>query len=207
MKTARFILFFVFLHSLTSFQGNGGNTPLKTANIGRKISDFSLKNTDNKPVSLSSFKEAKGFIVIFTCNHCPFAKLYTQRLNDLNTKYKALGVPLLAINSMDTLVYEEESFELMQQRAKTEKYNFPYLYDVKQTVGKNFVANHTPHSFVIWKENNYWVVKYSGAIDDNGEHPELANSFIGNAVEELLQNKTVSTPQTESFGCKIFYRK
>lgn len=171
------------------------------------VHDFSLLNVDSTHVSLQNFENAKGFLVVFTCNHCPFAKLYTQRLNDLNTKYKAAGVPLLAINSMDALVYEEESFELMRERATNENYNFPYLQDESQSVGKDFGAKHTPQAFVIWKENDAWVVKYKGAIDNNGEHPELATSYIGNAVEELLQAKPVSKPHVPSFGCQIYYRK
>lgn len=171
------------------------------------IHDFTLKNIDNKMVSLADFKEAKGFIIVFTCNHCPFAKLYSERFNDLNLKYKPLGVPLLAINSMDTSQYEHESFDLMQKKASKSKFNFPYLQDPLQVAGKNFGAEHTPQAFVIWKDQNTWVIKYSGAIDDNGEHPELANPYIANAVEELLQGKPVSNPLTESFGCKIFYRK
>jgi peroxiredoxin len=175
--------------------------------LGNEIKDFSLKNTNGKMISLSDFKNAKGFIVVFTCNHCPFAKLYSKRFNDLNTTYSAKGVPFLAINSMDTLVYEEESFELMKQKATNDNFNFPYLYDCMQIVGKNFKAEHTPHAFVIWKENNKWIIKYSGAIDNNGEHPALAKPYIANAVDDLLNNKPVSMPETQSFGCAIFYRK
>jgi peroxiredoxin len=143
-------------------------------------------------------------MVIFTCNHCPFAKLYTQRFNELAGKFTPLGVPLLAVNSMDTLVYEEESFSLMKERAAGLR--FPYLQDAAQTVGKAFGAEHTPQAFVIWREKGHWLVKYRGAIDDNGEHPELATPFIANAVSELLAGKPVSVPETESFGCRIFYR-
>ena len=175
--------------------------------FGTEINDFSLKNVDNADISLAQFKEAKGFIIVFTCNHCPFAKLYSQRYNDLNKKYQPLGVPLIAINSMDSLVYEEESFEKMQEKAQSEKFNFPYLQDGSQCVGKNFNAEHTPQAYVIWKENGNWVVKYSGSVDDNGEHPKKATPFIANAVNDLLQNKPVAKPNTESFGCRIFYRK
>ena len=108
---------------------------------------------------------------------------------------------------MDAATYDEESFVLMQEKAKNSKFNFPYLQDTLQTVGKNFNAEHTPHAFIIWKENDNWVIKYSGAIDDNGEHPELATPYIANAVEELLQNKPVSKAETPSFGCRIFYKK
>ncbi len=204
MKKIVYISIILLLISLSSFKGY---KILLNSKIGNTVNDFDLKNIDNSYVSLSNFKQAKGFIIVFTCNHCPFAKLYPKRLNDLNSKYKSLGVPLLAINSMDTLIYEEETFELMQKKAKSENLNFPYLYDSKQIVGKNFNAEHTPQAFIIWKENNNWIIKYSGAIDDNGEHPEKANSFVVNALEELLNNKLVSTPETTSFGCKIFYRK
>ncbi len=170
------------------------------------VNDFCLRNIDGKMVSSKAYKNAKGLIVVFTCNHCPFAKLYTKRLNDLNTKFSKLHVPLIAINSMDTLIYEDETFELMQKRSKQEKYNFPYLQDGSQTVGKQFKAEYTPTAFVIWKINNKWVIKYKGAIDDNGEKPKIAISYISKMVNELLLNKNVSTTVTASFGCKIFYR-
>jgi peroxiredoxin len=177
------------------------------SSIQKMVLDFSLKNVNDKIVSTSSYKNAKGFIIVFTCNHCPFAKLYSKRLNDLNAKYSKLNVPLLAINSMDSLVYEEETFELMKQKAKKDKFNFPYLQDANQTIGKLFGAEHTPTAYVIWKEKNHWTIKYVGSIDDNGEHPEKATPFISNAVDELLQNKNVTESETESFGCRIFYRK
>jgi peroxiredoxin len=177
------------------------------SSINKMVLDFSLKNVNGKMISTNSYKNAKGFIVVFTCNHCPFAKLYSKRLNNLNAKYSKLDVPLLAINSMDSLVYEEETFELMKQKAKKDKFNFPYLQDANQTIGKLFGAEHTPTAYVIWKEKNHWTVKYVGSIDDNGEHPEKATPFISNAVDELLQNKNVTEPETESFGCRIFYRK
>ncbi len=179
----------------------------KDSPIGKVVQDFALINTDGRVTSLKNYPDAKGFIVVFTCNHCPFAKLYTKRFNDLSAKYTPLGVPLLAINSMDTLVYEEESFQLMQKKASDAGFHFPYLYDARQSVGKNFGAEHTPHAFVIWKENNEWSIKYSGAIDDNGEHPELAAPYIAQAVDELLKGKPVSHAETPSFGCAIFYRK
>lgn len=195
-----------FVIVITSF-GFNKSEEFKISKIGEKISDFKLKNIDNSIISLSDFKNAKGFMIVFTCNHCPFAKLYSKRLNALNKKYKPLKVPLLAINSMDSFLYKEESFELMQTKAKNDKFNFYYLQDATQSVGKNFGAKHTPQAYVIWKEENNWTVKYEGAIDDDGENPEKANSFISNAVDELLSDKKVTHSQTESFGCRIFYRK
>lgn len=173
----------------------------------KTISDFKLRNTEGKYVSLSDYKNAKGFIVIFTCNHCPFAKLYTQRMNEMKTKYGVLNVPLIAINSMDTAVYEDESFAMMKTRAKVGKFNFQYLHDVQQNVGKNFGAEHTPKAYVIWKEGNTWKIKYSGLIDDNGAEPkQVKNPYLQNAVDQLLAGKEVTTPSPQSMGCAIYYR-
>lgn len=202
----RLVKFSLVVFVLFSF-GFKGDQYKQTKHVGKVIPEFSLLNTDNKFVGLSNFPNAKGFIIVFTCNHCPFAKLYPERLNALNLKYTKLDVPLLAINSMDTVVYVDESFGLMREKAIRENLNFPYLYDASQTVGKSFSADHTPHAFIIWKVNNQWVIKYSGAIDDNGEHPEIASSFIEPVLNELLANKEVSKSETASFGCRIYYRK
>ena len=176
--------------------------------IGIKtINDFSLRNVDGKFISLKDNEQAKGYIVIFTCNHCPFAKLYPSRINKLQETFAPLGVPVLAINSMDSVLYEEECFKFMQQKSSENKFTFPYLQDASQEVAKNFGAVNTPQAFVIWRDENRWVIKYKGAIDNNGESPELATNYIAIAVNELLSNKPLSNPTTESFGCKIFYRK
>jgi peroxiredoxin len=172
------------------------------------ILDFSLKNTDGKMVSLANYKEAKGFIIVFTCNHCPFAKLYPPRLNALNSKYDSLGVPLIAISSTDTMMYEEDTYPKMIAKANDEQFNFPYLFDELQSVAKNFNAQKTPHAFIIWKENEKWVIKYNGAIDDNGMEPEkVTEHYVANAVDALLANKKITIPETKSIGCQIAFRK
>ena len=174
----------------------------------KTIANFKLKSaTTNKWVSLSDYKDVKGFIVIFTCNKCPMAKFYSQRLNQMNEKYKKMGVPLVALNSMDTLAYAEESFRRMQQKVKKEQLNFPYLQDKKQNVAKEFKAVNTPQAFVIWKVKGKYIVQYEGAIDDNaGDNDKVKNHFLTDAVDQLLQGNEVKVPKSESFGCKIFYR-
>ncbi len=170
--------------------------------------NFSLKNVDGKIISLNSYPDAKGFIIVFTCNHCPFAKLYPKRLNQLNKKYIALGVPLIAVSSTDTIMYAEDCYDKMVAKAKSGKYNFPYLYDSTQSVARNYNAERTPQAFVIWKENDNWIVKYNGAIDDNGAEPELVNeNYVINAVDELLDGNQVRQPVIKSVGCKINFRK
>ena len=172
------------------------------------VNDFSLKNIDGKMVSLKNYKDAKGFIIVFTCNHCPFAKLYPERLNQLNLKYKTLGVPLIAISSTDTIMYVDDTYPKMVKKAKREKFNFPYLFDGDQSVAKNFSAQKTPHAYVVWKENGKWVVKYDGAIDDNGNDPDkVSKHYVADAVDSLLLNKPVALRQTKSIGCQILFRK
>ena len=198
MKSLKFILLiFAFVIINTAF------APQK-----QLVNDFSLMNIDGNKVSLANYKDAKGFIIVFTCNHCPFAKLYPPRLNELNNRYEPLGVPLIAISSTDTMMYEEDTYPNMVTKAKEEQFNFPYLFDEMQTVAKNFKAQKTPHAFVIWKEKNSWVVKYNGAIDDNGMEPkQVTEPYVVNAVDALLSNKKILVTETKSIGCQIAFRK
>jgi peroxiredoxin len=171
------------------------------------INDFRLKNVDGRYVSLKDYPDAKGFIIVFTCNHCPFAKLYPPRLNDINARYKKLGVPLIAISSTDTIIYDADSYPKMVSKAQAGKYNFPYLYDNMQTVARNFNAQKTPHAYVLWKEGGKWIVKYNGGIDDNGAKPELVkNHYVTDAVDALLAGNDVAIKETKSIGCKISFR-
>jgi len=198
MKKTSALLALFFLASSFSF---------REITTEKKIKNFSLKSTNNKIISLEKYKNAKGFIIVFTCNKCPMAKLYSERLNTLYTKYKSNGVYLIAINAMDTLVYKEESFKLMQKKVKKEKLLFPYLQDKEQAVAKQFGATYTPQSFVIWKNKlGKWIIRYEGSIDDSALEPKKANNYLETAVVELLQNKTVTNPYTKSVGCRIFYR-
>jgi peroxiredoxin len=172
------------------------------------VRDFGLKNIDGQYVSLKNYPNAKGFVIIFTCNHCPFAKLYPPRLNALNEKYAKLGVPLIAISSTDTITYEEDTYSEMVKKARAEAFNFPYLFDGEQKVAKNFDAQKTPHAYVIWKEKGKWVVRYNGAIDDNGAEPEkVENQYVAKAVDALLAGKSIVVKETKSIGCQILFRK
>ena len=171
--------------------------------------DFSLLNVDGKEVSLKDYPDAKGFIVVFTCNHCPFAKLYPKRLNALSRKYSSLDIPLLAISSTDTVSYSEDTYENMQLVAKQKKYRFPYLYDADQAVAKLFKADKTPHAFILWREGDGQLsVRYSGAIDDNGAQPKkVIEHYVANAADDLLAGRLVRKAQTASIGCKIYFRR
>jgi peroxiredoxin len=193
---------FIVLLSLQSY------TEDTRSRIGNVVSDFSLPCVSGKNSSLSDYPDAKGFIIVFTCNHCPFAKLYPARLNALSTKYQSLHVPLLAISSTDTTLYEEDSFDRMKAKASAEHFTFPYLFDGDQQVARQFYAQKTPHAFVLWKEKGQWVVKYDGAIDDNGAEPtKVKASYVALAVDALLNGKSVAVKETKSIGCQIHFKK
>jgi peroxiredoxin len=175
--------------------------------LEKSVADFRLKNVDGHYQALSDYKDAKGFIIVFTCNHCPFARLYPGRLNALYNKYRAAGVPLLAVNSVDTTVFDEDKWADMQVYAKENNVVYPYLYDPYQAVAKSFAASKTPHAFIIWKEQGAWIIKYKGAIDDNGAEPDkVTHKYIEEAVDALLEGKEVATKETASIGCRIKFR-
>ncbi|MBC7493884.1 MAG: redoxin domain-containing protein [Flavobacterium sp.] len=195
-------LFALLVFSSLLFVSTSFKKPVDAA-----IGNFKLKSVTNQLIALSDYKTAKGFMIVFICNKCPMANLYTNRLNTLNLKYKNNGFPLLVINSMDTLVYAEESFILMQKKAKKAKFNFPYLQDKDQKIAKKFNATHTPQAFVITKNKlGKYDIKYQGAIDDNAGEANLATPDLDNALNELVQGKNVSKAVTESFGCRMFFR-
>lgn len=175
--------------------------------VGDKAMDFKLKNIDGKMVSLADYKEAKGFIVVFTCNHCPFAKAYEDRIIALNTKYQPLNYPVIAINPNDPVTVPEDDMATMQQRAKAKNYSFPYLVDETQNIAKTYGATRTPHVFVLQKSGADYIVKYIGAIDDNSDDPSaVKEKYVENAVDALLAGKTVPTNNTKAIGCGIKWK-
>lgn len=174
---------------------------------GDTVTPFSLKNVDNRMIGLNDYRNAKGLIIIFTCNHCPFAKLYQERMNELNAQCSKVGFPLIAISSNDAIAVPEDSFEEMAKRAKERHYNFPYLYDHSQSVARAFGAAKTPQAFVLLNDHGKWIVKYSGAIDDNGAHPEkVTKRYAAQAVEALVAGNPLPVETTKSVGCAIKWK-
>ena len=172
--------------------------------VGDIATDFSLKNIDGKMVSLKDIKGAKGYIVVFTCNHCPYAKAYEDRVVALNAKYKTLGYPVVAINPNNPDKVKEDSFANMQERAKSKKFTFPYLLDDGQKIFPQYGATKTPHVYVLQKTAKGNVVKYIGAIDDNYEDAAaVKQKYVENAVDAVLKGKDVTVKETKAIGCSI----
>lgn len=193
---------------VTAFTFKSHPTATTGYEIGDKAADFKLKNVDGNMVSMADFKDAKGFIVIFTCNHCPYAKAYESRIIALDKKYKAKGYPVIAINPNDPEVNEEDSYELMKVRAQEKGFTFPYLFDEGQKVYPEYGATRTPHVFILHKEGKDFIVKYIGAIDDNHEDEDaVKNKYVESAIDNLMAGKDPSPEKTKAVGCGIKAKK
>ncbi|MBV1923061.1 MAG: thioredoxin family protein [Flavobacteriaceae bacterium] len=194
------VLSMVFI--LSSFMLS--ETTLKGYEIGDEVSNINLKNVDETMVSFLDYKDAKGFIVIFTCNTCPYAVASEDRINQLDAEFKSKGYPVIAINPNNPNVQPDDTFVLMQQKAKEMKFTFPYLYDESHSVYAQFGATKTPHVYLLQKEKGKNIVKYIGAIDDNVRNADnVKDRFLANAVNELLAGKEVSVKKTKAIGCSV----
>lgn len=203
MKTIK-IFAFVLLAGLVSAFTYKNIDAAAGYKVGDIATDFSLKNIDNKKVSLKDFKEAKGFIVIFTCNHCPYAQAYEDRIVALDKKYKKLGYPVIAINPNNPEKQKDDSFELMKVKAKEKKFTFPYLLDEGQKIYPQYGATKTPHVYILQKTAKGNQVKYIGAIDDNyGDEKAVKEKYVEKAVDALLKNKEIAVKETKAIGCSI----
>lgn len=174
--------------------------------IGDTVADFKLKNVDGKMVSLADFKNAKGAIVIFDCNTCPYSKAYNDRIVGLAKKYSAT-FPVVAINSNSPEVSPGDSYDEMVKYAKAKGYDFPYLFDETQEVARNYGATNTPHVYVLKKDAGVYKVAYIGAIDNNTKDATAADKkYVEEAVDALVAGKPVPTEKTKAIGCTIKWK-
>lgn len=172
--------------------------------IGDVATDFSLENIDGRMVSLSDYKDAKGFIVVFTCNTCPYAVAYEDRVEALNKKYADKGYPVIAIMPNNTDVKPGDSMEEMKARAKAKGFTFPYLMDEGQKIYPQYGATKTPHVYLLEKTKKGNIVKYIGAIDDNYKDASAVKTkYVENAVDALLKGKDIEVKETRAIGCTI----
>ncbi|MEO9872278.1 thioredoxin family protein [Ekhidna sp.] len=182
--------------------------PLAGYSVGDYAADFKLPNTDGKMVSMSDFSSAKGFIVVFTCNTCPYANAYESRIIDLDKKFADKGFPLVAINPNDIVQQPGDSMDEMKKRAKNKSYTFPYLRDDSQEVTKAFGATKTPHVYVLNKEaNGKYKVEFIGAIDDSPNDPsDVSETYVENAINAVLSGSKPSVTEKRAIGCTIKWK-
>jgi len=172
----------------------------KALNVGDKGPNFaSLIGIDDQRHSLADYKDAKLLVVVFTCNHCPVAVAYEDRLVAYARDYKSKGVQVVAINVNNL---EEDKLPAMKVRAQQKGFNFPYLYDPSQAVARAYGATVTPHVFVL-DENR--TVAYMGSVDDSQQTSRITNNYLRTATDALLAGQKPATTETRQFGCSIKY--
>ncbi len=202
-------LLVLFLNSSFCFSNPPDDHP--TLAIGSKAPSFSLKGVDGKTYTLASFAKYKILVIIFTCNHCPTAQAYEDRIIQLTNDYRSKNVGVVAINPndpsairLDELGYTDmsDTYAEMKLRAAQKKFNFPYLYDgATQSTAKAYGPVATPHVFIFDSERK---LRYQGRIDDVEKPTKTPNSFdTRSAIDELLQSKDVNVKTTKVFGCSI----
>lgn len=199
-----------FLLTIFLITNQGFASEVTTLAVGAKAPDFSLPATDGKTYSLQSFSDYEVLAIIFTCNHCPTAQAYEDRMIALTNDYKSKGVGVVAVSpndpkavALDELGYSDmsDTFEEMKIRVKEKGYNFPYLYDGDtQEMSRAYGPVATPHIFIFDKER---TLQYVGRLDGS-EKPGSANAEDArNAIDALLEGKPVTLSQTKTFGCSV----
>lgn len=178
--------------------------------VGDIAPDFNLKNIDGKMVSLESIKNEdgsapQGYIVTFTCNTCPFAVMYEDRIIDLHNKYAAKGYPVVAINPNDPEVKPDDSMDAMKKRSADKGFPFVYLFDDGQQVYPQYGATKTPHVFLL---DNTRKVRYIGAIDDNAQDAAaVSKHYLEDAIAAVEAGNDPDPNYTKAVGCSIKVKK
>lgn len=188
---------------------NAASSDNTGAAVGDYATDFELANIDGKMVSLADYKDNKGFIVVFTCNTCPYAKMYEQRIQDLDAKYASKGFPVIAINPNDIEQQPGDSMKEMKQRAKDKGYTFPYLRDDSQAVATSYGATKTPHVYVLnEEEEGKYKIEFIGAIDDSPrDASDVEKTFVEDAVDALLSGNSPEVTSARAIGCTIKWKE
>ena len=172
--------------------------------LGTPAPAFSLPGVDGKTWSLDSFSEAELLVVVFTCNHCPYAIASEDRLLEIQADYRDKGVRLVAISANDAAKYPDDSFDEMKKRAAEKRFTFPYLYDESQAVARAYDAACTPDIFVFDRDRK---LMYNGRIDDNWQKPaEVTRRDLRAVLDAALAGKSVDFEHVPSMGCSIKWK-
>jgi peroxiredoxin len=199
MKLLKLIVLITSIGLLTAFTLKSVDAGYK---IGDSIQDFSLMNINDTMVSLADYEDAKGFIIVFTCNTCPYSIANEDRIIALDKKYKTQGFPVIAINPNDPVVVPDDSFEKMKVRVQEKGFTFPYLLDIGQKVYPKFGATKTPEVYIVTQKD--LKVQYIGAIDNSSrDATKVTEKYVENAVAALLAGKKIEKTKTSAIGCSI----
>jgi peroxiredoxin len=164
-----------------------------------------MKNAaDGKPISIADVKGKAGTLVVFTCNHCPFARGWEQRIVALGNEYAKKGIGVILINANDPSAHEVDGLAGTQARAKEAGMQFPYVIDETSGVARAFGAEKTPEAFLFDKQGK---LAYHGAVDDNMREPEkVTKHYLKDALDAVVAGKVPAVPESKGIGCSIKLR-
>jgi peroxiredoxin len=168
--------------------------------IGAKGPSFNLKGTDGNSYALESIKGEKGTAVVFTCNECPYAKGYEDRLIALARTYQARGISFIAINPNDPKIEPGDAFDLMVKRAREKGFPYPYVVDPTQEIAAAYGAKVTPHVFLL---DGSGTLVYRGRIDDSLKEDAIKKRDFKAALDALVADGPVKVTETKAFGCGV----
>jgi peroxiredoxin len=183
------------------------NAPAAGPEIGAVAPAFTLKNVDGTEKSLADYADSKAVVVVFTCNHCPFAQKYEPRLITMQNDYAERGVRFVLINSNDPVKQPLDSYAEMKKRATAKSYPFPYLWDETQEIARAYGANRTPEIYLLNPAD--MTVLYKGRIDDNTEPGQVKKHDLRDALDALLAGtpEKIEPKITKAFGCTIKWKE
>jgi peroxiredoxin len=171
--------------------------------IGAEAPDFSLPDTAGTRWSVAQYDGAPATVVVFTCNHCPYALAWQDRIADVARDYSGRGVRVVAVNSNDSDRYPADSLEVMRERVAREDWPMPYLHDASQAVAREYGAKVTPDVFVLDAKGR---LRYRGAPDADYDKPQERAAWLRDALDEVLAGAIVSRPETKPVGCSIKWK-
>jgi peroxiredoxin len=165
--------------------------------------EVKMKSVDGREVSIAEIAGTLGTLVIFTCNHCPWARAWEQRIAALGNTYATRGIGVIAINSNDPAAYADDGYDGMVARAKSLALQFPYVVDRGSVVARAFGAERTPEAFLFDAQG---TLVYHGTIDDNAEHADqVKQAYLADALAAVTAGKPVAVKETKALGCGIKY--
>ena len=177
---------------------------MTTLAVGAQAVPFELTSVDGNTYRLSDYADKQAVVVIFTCNHCPYAQAWEDRIIAVQRDYADKGVQVVAISANDAEKHPADSFSKMQERAQLKGFNYPYLYDESQTVARAYGAQRTPEAFVFDAAGN---LRYHGAIDDNADNPDaVQHNYLRDALDAVLSGQSPAVADTAPVGCTIKWK-
>jgi len=184
----------------------GAQDATRALEIGKSapMADVKMVGVDGKSLSIAEAKGARGTLVVFTCNSCPWVKAWESRIAELGNACAKQGIGVVAINSNDPAVKPEDDMAAMQVRAKSLGLEFPYVMDATSDVARAFGATKTPEAFLFDRKGK---LVYHGAVDDNAHKPqEVTVRWLSDALAATAGGKAVAVKETKSLGCSIKFR-